>query len=197
MNNWQMISIKIKYSAHLILIFFVCIQFQNSFAQEFTRIEDNAGISHIHVDEFIMGGGAAFFDYDNDGYIDLYITGGELGDKLFHNNQDETFSDVSIDAGFIITETTKTNGVCTGDIDNDGDRDVFITTGVNSANLLFENQGDGTFENISNIAGITDSTWSSSVSMGDYNMDGYLDIYVGNYVELENLPDVPFYEQVD
>ena len=180
----------------LLLLFVFALQGMSN-AQDFVRIEQSAGISHMHVDEFIMGGGAAFFDYDNDGYIDIYVTGGSLGDKLYHNNQDETFSDVTVEAGFGNIETIKTTGVCTGDIDNDGDRDVFITTGVNSANLLFENQGDGTFIDISGPAGIYHATWSSSATMGDYNMDGYLDIYVGNYVEIENLPLVPFYEQIN
>jgi hypothetical protein len=169
----------------------------NAHSQEFTRIEESAGIDQQHIDEFIMGGGAAFFDYDNDGYLDIYVTGGSSRDKLYHNNQDETFTEVGLEAGFLITQTTKTNGVCTGDIDNDGDRDVFVSTGVGEANLLFENLGDGTFSNISNAAGIIESTWSTSVSMGDYNMDGYLDIYVGNYVEIFNFPGVPFYQQID
>ena len=117
-------------------------------------------------------------------------------DKLYHNNQDETFTDVSTLAGFTATGSIITNGVCTGDIDNDGDRDIFVTTGVDSPNLLFENQGDGTFINISSEAGIVEMTWSSSASMGDYNLDGYLDIYVGNYVETFNLPGVPFYQQI-
>ncbi len=168
----------------------------NANSQEFTRIEESAGIDQQHIDEFIMGGGAAFFDYDNDGYLDIYVTGGASRDKLYHNNQDETFTELGLEAGFLITQTTKTNGVCTGDIDNDGYRDVFVTTGVGEANLLFKNLGDGTFSNISNAAGIIESTWSTSVTMGDYNMDGYLDIYVGNYVEIFNFPGVPFYQQI-
>lgn len=169
----------------------------NSFAQEFTRIEDIAGIDHLHVDEFIMGGGAAFFDYDNDGDLDIYVTGGANYDKLYRNDGDETFTDVSIAAGLEATDTIATNGVCTGDIDNDGDRDIFVTTGVEDMNLLYENQGDGTFINIAEEAGIIEATWSTSVTMGDYNMDGFLDIYVMNYVEIFGFPGVPFYEQIE
>jgi hypothetical protein len=188
--------IKNKLTKHLLFSFAFIIAFFDLFSQEFTRIEDSAGISHLHIDEYIMSGGAAFFDYDNDGSLDIYVTGGSTMDRLYHNNQDETFEDVSILAGFAATDSIITNGVCTGDIDNDGDRDIFVTTGVDSPNLLFENQGDGTFINISFEAGIVEMTWSSSASMGDYNLDGYLDIYVGNYVETFNLPGVPFYQQI-
>lgn len=170
---------------------------QSSIAQEFLRIDDEAGINHQHIDEYIMGGGAAFFDSNNDGYLDIYVTGGSERDKLYINNQDDTYSEVGISAGFGTTDTINTNGVCTGDIDNDGDRDVFVTTADGFSNLLFENQGDGTYSNISTVAGIIDNVWSTSVTMGDYNMDGYLDIYVGNYVTITGLPDIPFYEQLD
>ena len=68
----------------------------NANSQEFTRIEESAGIDQKHIDEFIMGGGAAFFDYDNDGYLDIYVTGGSNRDKLYHNNQDETFTEVEL-----------------------------------------------------------------------------------------------------
>jgi len=166
-------------------------------AQEFTRIEEAAGIDIQHIDEFIMGGGAAFFDSNNDGYLDIYVTGGENQDKLYINNQDGTYSDVTVSAGLANTAIFKTNGVCTGDIDNDGDRDIFVTTGEGESNLLFENQGDGTYLNISESAGIDDNVWSTSVTMGDYNNDGYLDIYVGNYVTIGNQPNTPFYEQLE
>jgi hypothetical protein len=166
-------------------------------AQEFTRIEEAAGIDIQHIDVFLMGGGAAFFDSNNDGYLDIYVTGGDNQDKLYINNQDETYTDISESAGFAITAIAKTNGVCTGDIDNDGDRDIFVTTGDGESNLLFENQGDGTYLNISEAAGIDDDVWSTSVTMGDYNNDGYLDIYVGNYVTIGNQPGTPFYEQLE
>lgn len=179
------------------LIAVVSLVAQSTFAQDFTRKEVDAGISQRHIDEYIMGGGATFFDSNNDGFLDIYITGGEERDKLYISNQDDTYTDIAIDSSFDITDSVKTNGVCTGDIDNDGDRDIFITTGEGFSNLLFENQGDGTYLDISTSAGINDAVWSTSVTMGDYNLDGYLDIYVGNYVTFEGLPDIPFYEQMD
>lgn len=182
----------------LLIIIVIFLTGQTIMAQEFTRIEDEAGIDHRHLDEYIMGGGAAFFDSNNDGYIDIYITGGDERDKLYINNQNNTYTDVADSAGFVITAGVKTNGVCTGDIDNDGDRDVFVTTGDGYGNLLFENQGDGTYLNISTDAGVAgNNVWSTSVSMGDYNNDGYLDIYVGNYVTITGLPNIPFYEQLE
>jgi hypothetical protein len=182
----------------LLIIIVIFLTGQTIMAQEFTRIEDEAGIDHRHLDEYIMGGGAAFFDSNNDGYIDIYITGGEERDKLYINNQNNTYTDVADSVGFLITAGVKTNGVCTGDIDNDGDRDVFVTTGDGYGNLLFENQGDGTYLDISTDAGVAgNNVWSTSVTMGDYNNDGYLDIYVGNYVTITGLPNIPFYEQLE
>ena len=167
------------------------------FSQDFARIGEQAGIDHLHVDEHIMGGGASFFDFNNDGFIDIYVTGGDEMDKLYKNNGDLSFTDVGVIAGFSVTDGIKTTGVCTGDIDNDGDRDIFVATNENAACLLFENQGDGTFLNISTTAGIIDTSWSTSITMGDYNMDGYLDIYVGNYVKTYGAEDTPFYDQIE
>jgi len=179
------------------LTFALSILSGSLFAQDFVRIGAQSGIDHLHIDEHIMGGGAAFFDYNNDGLIDIYVTGGDEMDKLYQNNGDLSFTDVGVSAGFSITDGIKTTGVCTGDIDNDGDRDIFVATNENAACLLFENQGDGTFSNISVTAGIIDTSWSTSVTMGDYNMDGYLDIYVGNYVKTYGAEDTPFYEQIE
>jgi hypothetical protein len=147
-------------------------------------------INHVHLDSNLMGGGVACFDFNNDGYEDIYMTGGTNRDQLFENNQNGTFSEVGISAGLSITGSVKTVGVTTGDIDNDGDRDLFITTSENHNNLLFLNNGNSTFTDISISAGIIDSSWSTSASFGDFNRDGYLDIYVSNYV---NYFDLPFY----
>jgi len=145
-------------------------------------------IVHVHLDSNIMGGGVACFDFNNDGYEDIYMTGGSNRDQLFENNQNGTFSEVGISAGLSITGPVKTVGVTTGDIDNDGDRDLFVTTSENHNNLLFLNNGNSTFTDISIAAGIIDSSWSTSASFGDFNRDGYLDIYVSNYVSYFNLP---------
>ena len=159
-----------------------------TFSQNFTETSQTSGVIHEHVDPHIMGGGAAFFDYNKDGYEDIYITGGNNRDQLFENNQNGTFSEIGIAAGLGMTSAIKTNGVTTGDIDNDGYREIFVTTSEDYANLLFYNNGDGTFTDISTSAGLTALSWSMSASFGDYDNDGFLDLYVGEYVNYFNTP---------
>lgn len=161
-------------------------------AQTYEDVALQSGIQHFTVVGTVIGGGTAIFDYNNDGFQDIFLIGGERPDKLFQNDGDGTFTDVSLAAGIVKDSGLATQGVVTGDIDNDGDRDLFVTTMWGSANgsfkpfpcILYENNGDGTFTDISASAGILDSSWSVSASMGDYNKDGLLDIYVVNYVEM-------------
>ena len=159
-------------------------------AQTFTEVSRQSGIDHISHTITLIGGGCAFFDYDNDGWLDIYISGGNQSDKLYRNNGDGTFSERTAQAGFGTTANFYTMGVVTGDIDNDGFRDVFVTTlGIGHSfhnlvpNMLFRNNGNGSFTDISQQAGITERSWSVSAAMGDFNLDGYLDIYVVNYVD--------------
>lgn len=156
-------------------------------AQTFREISKQIGLNTYCLDETIMGGGVAFFDYNQDYYPDLFVIGGERANVLFQNNWDGTFSNVSTQAG-IELRNKKTMGVAVGDIDNDGDADLFITTAKDQANVLLENQGDGTFRDISEKAGITDVSWSTSATFGDFNKDGLIDIYVNNYAEFESYP---------
>lgn len=160
-------------------------------AQTYTEVAQAIGIHHTHKDLNRMGGGCAFFDYNNDGYEDLYLSGGHDRDYLYQNNGNGTFTEVGIAAGLATTGTYQTFGVITGDIDNDGDRDLFLTTFMDTDSLgndyfvnnkLFVNQGNGTFIDESTSAGITDSTMSIAATFGDFNKDGYLDIYVANYL---------------
>lgn len=162
--------------------------FSFSLAQIYVEASQAMNIAHVHLDSNIMGGGVACFDFNNDGYEDIYMTGGTNRDQLFENNQNGSFSEVGISAGLSITGPAKTVGVTTGDIDNDGDRDLFVTTTEDHNNLLFLNNGNNTFTNISISAGIIDSSWSTSASFGDINKDGFLDIYVSNYVNYYSLP---------
>ena len=142
------------------------------------------GLQHTYLNGKPMGGGAAWFDYDNDGDEDIWITGGSNQDQLFRNEGGASFSNVSLAAGLGITDGIVTNGVLTGDLDNDGDRDVLVTTDVLWGNLLFRNNGDGSFTDISLSSGIgSDTAWSTVASFGDVNLDGFLDLYIGNYVE--------------
>lgn len=176
------------FSADYWVILF-CSLASTSYSQTFTEVSQLAGINHFIYSPSLIGGGCAFFDYNNDGWLDIYIVGGLNQDKLYRNNGDGSFTDVAASAGLYAAGLFYTQGVVTGDIDNDGNRDIFVTTlGDNNdwaepvRNILYRNNGNGTFTDIAAFAGLTDSTWSVSASMGDYNLDGYLDIYVGNYV---------------
>ncbi|MEM6697320.1 MAG: CRTAC1 family protein, partial [Bacteroidota bacterium] len=156
-------------------------------AQTFREISQQIGLNTYCLDETIMGGGVAFFDYNQDYHPDIFVIGGERANVLLQKNWDGTFSNVSVQAGIELRDKY-TMGVAVGDIDNDGDKDLFITTAKNQANVLLENQGDGTFVDISEKSGITDISWSTSATFGDFNRDGLIDIYVNNYAEFETFP---------
>ena len=150
----------------------------------FQEKSQEVGINHYFHNGNLMGGGVAVFDYNNDGWEDLWINGGNHRDVLYQNAGNGTFEEIGGPAGLAITEAYRTTGVVTGDIDNDGLRDVFITTRENTANILLKNMGDGTFRNITETAGLNPYiAWSTTAGFADVNLDGYLDLYVGNYVE--------------
>ncbi len=158
-------------------------------AQVFEEVSRSAGVRHycygpLHQ----ICGGVAVFDYNNDGYEDIYLTGGLEPDRLYENNGNGTFRDVTKDAGLGFLKDTPTVGVATGDIDNDGHREIFVTTEEGHRAFLLRNNGDGTFTDITETAGITGEQWSTSVTFGDYNLDGFLDIYVSSYVVYDSLP---------
>jgi enediyne biosynthesis protein E4 len=142
-------------------------------------------------------GGAAAFDYDNDGWMDiLLVDGSTLADyrggkchppRLYHNNHDGTFTDVSAKSGLNFCGWGY--GVAIGDFDNDGWEDVFITGFQGSA--LYHNNHDGSFTDVTKKAGVANADrWGTSAAFGDYDNDGNLDLYVANYVDLDvnNLP---------
>ena len=173
---------------------------------QFTRITDEAGIQFRHFNGATgekhlvetMGGGAAFFDYNNDDYLDIYLVNGapltrktpdvQPTNRLYRNNGDGTFTDVTHHAG--VADTGYGIGCCVADYDNDGYRDLFISNF--GKNVLYRNNGDGTFSDISKQVGITDeSLFSAGCAFADYDNDGWLDLVVVNYVilNLENAPD--------
>jgi len=148
-----------------------------------------------------MCGGVAAFDYDNDGWVDIFlVNGSEIADfkagkchpsKLYHNNHDGTFTDVTAKSG--IDHCGWGFGVAVGDYDNDGKDDLYITY-LNGA-VLYRNNGDGTFSDVTSKAGVGNSgKWGTSAAFGDYDDDGYLDLYVANYVDL-NLDHLPEFGQ--
>ncbi|MEM6455827.1 MAG: CRTAC1 family protein [Acidobacteriota bacterium] len=128
--------------------------------------------------------GIALFDHDRDGDLDIYVTNGPgAANSLFSNQHAEsgvvTFIDVGPTSGADAT-SQDSSGVCFGDIDNDGDHDLYVLGSI-EPNRLFENQGDGTFAEITDAAGVGGGAYSStSCAMGDVDNDGYLDIFVGN-----------------
>ncbi|HHG83965.1 MAG TPA: CRTAC1 family protein, partial [Bacteroidetes bacterium] len=153
------------------------------YAQTFSEVSQAAGIDHYTYNPVQMGAGVAWFDYDADGDEDLYFTGGAAPSKLYRNNGDGTFSDVTQASGLYIPAHLHTQGVVTGDLDNDGYREVFIGTQWIEPNFLFHNNGDGTFTDISLTSGIEpDSNWIASATFGDVNLDGLLDLYTASYV---------------
>lgn len=156
-------------------------------AQVFQEISAKIGINTICLDEHLMGGGVLFFDYNNDFYPDLYIIGGDAPNTLLQNNWDGTFSDVSQLAKVALADIESV-GAAAGDIDNDGDDDLLVTTGPKHPNVLLRNNGDGTFTDISQSAGIRERSWSTSATFGDYNLDGLIDIYISNYADFEKEP---------
>ncbi len=151
-------------------------------SQTFQEVSTQSGMNHYFYHPDLIGGGVAFFDFNNDGWEDVYLTGGYDQDKLYRNMGNGQFQEIGSMAGLGFTESVVTQGVTTGDIDNDGDRDVFVTTDEHDANLLLINDGAGNFVEVGRTVGISDTLWTTSATMGDFNLDGWLDIYAVNYV---------------
>ncbi len=145
------------------------------------------------------GSGVAFFDYDNDGWLDIYMTNGVRFDEtyapgkaptchLYKNNRDGTFKDVTESSG--LARTGWQTGVCVGDFDNDGWDDLFCCYWGH--NVLWKNNGDGTFTDVTRKAGLYEGRirWGSGCTWLDYDRDGFLDLFVANYIDLDinNVP---------
>ena len=132
------------------------------------------GVEHHHrvkIEE-MMGGGVCIFDFNNDGFEDIYLTGGVFQDELFKNNGNRSFMKVSRYAGFSKTSDYNTMSVVAGDINNDGFKDLFVGTGRGQENLLFLNNGDNTFTDIGQDAGFVKNEWTMGATFGW--VSGYL-----------------------
>ena len=137
-------------------------------------------------------GGVALTDFDNDGWLDLYLVNGSTLDderrgrkralnRLYRNNRDGTFADVTERAG--VGGRHWGMGACTGDVNGDGFDDIYVTN--LGPNLLYINGGDGTFREAGKASGVDQSSYSSSCAFADYDRDGDLDLYVSNYLQFE------------
>lgn len=151
----------------------------------FQRFDDQRGLHRIQE---ANGGGVALFDFDGDGMLDVFLTNGcrlpvsesdeDTPSRLFRNHGDCRFKDVT--SGSLI-ESGYTYGCAVGDFNNDGFDDLYLTAfGQNS---LWENNGDGTFSDITQSSGVSDLSWGSSVAFADLDRDADLDLYVTNYVD--------------
>jgi hypothetical protein len=171
---------------------------------QLTDITAKTGITFTHLSspdkKYIvesMSGGVALIDYDRDGFPDIYFTnapdvamslaGTKARSALYHNNHDGTFTDVTDKAG--VGHPCWAMGAVVGDYNNDGWPDLLVSCfgGV----VLYRNNGDGTFTDVSKPSGLsTDSGWATGASFGDYDNDGFVDLFVPHYVDL-NLNDLP------
>ena len=176
----------------------------------FNEVTSQSGIHFQHHDgrsgekyyPEILGSGAAWFDYDRDGDLDLYLVNGSdlpsinsdvpatLGlssrrrietNVLYRNNADGTFTDVTSEAG--VNDSGYGFGCCAGDYDNDGFLDLYVTNF--GANILYHNNGDGTFTDVTSQAGVGDERWGTSAVFADYDADSDLDLFVVNYVDFK------------
>jgi hypothetical protein len=169
----------------------------------FQDITENIGIDFKHSigDEHLsnlvesVGGGAAFLDYDQDGFLDIYICNGahleglsegdkpkeDLQNQLYRNLQNGTYENVTQKAG--VGDKGYGMGMTIGDLDNNGYPDIYVSN--HGENVLYKNNGDGTFKDISKNAGVAGSECSVGAVWLDYNNDGFIDLYVGNYIKFD------------
>ena len=176
----------------------------STFGVTLTDVAAQAGLNSICVSgradtkRWIVettGCGIAFFDYDQDGWLDVFQVNATTLDRfsqgreptchLYHNNRDGTFTDVTAKAG--LAKTGWGQGVCVGDYDNDGWDDLFVTSW--GQNTLYRNNGDGTFADVTEKAGLLQHgsrpRWNNGCSFLDYDKDGHLDLFVANYVDVD------------
>jgi hypothetical protein len=176
---------------------------------DYPQLVDITGLTGIHFDhksspeaKFIaesMSGGLALIDYDRDGWPDIYFTNAQSVDMalhgvkarsaMYHNNHDGTFTDVTDKAG--VGYPCWAMGASVGDYNNDGWPDIVVTC-LNGV-VLYRNNGDGTFSNVTKESGLSiDTGWATGAAFGDYDRDGWADLFVSHYVDF-HLDDLPVF----
>jgi len=174
---------------------------------KFTDVTEAAGIHFKHcLGDFEMsniaeatGPGCAIFDYDNDGFMDIYFVNGrwhsdisdnrgrtlkgKLKNALYHNNGNGTFNDVTDKAGVAGNEDSYGMAAAAADYDNDGDLDLYVCNYGRS--ILYRNNGDGTFTDVTEKGGLASPGWALAAPWFDYNGDGFLDVFVCHYLEYD------------
>ena len=156
-----------------------------------TWVHDNGRSELRHLPE-TCGGGGLFFDYDNDGWMDIYLVNSGPSDfytpkapirnALYHNNGDGTFTDVTEKAGVACGQMGNFGmGAAAADFDGDGWQDLYVTN--YGANVLFHNNGNGTFTNVTDKAGVAAPNWSTCATWFDYDNDSKLDLFVSSFVQ--------------
>jgi hypothetical protein len=167
-----------------------------------TDVAPQAGLTTpvVYGEEYIKryiveanGPGIAFYDYDQDGWLDIFVPSGtrlegfphgqEPTNRLYRNNRNGTFTDVTARAG--LTRTGWCYGVCVGDYDNDGYDDLFLT--YYGKNVLYHNNGDGTFTDVTDKAGLAEgrTRYGTGCTFVDYDRDGHLDLLVSRYIDMD------------
>jgi hypothetical protein len=213
MNIGTDIGMPVPATSKILILLAICLaasaqvpQAKLPFSRRFTDVTRSAGIDfHLTAGsaqkKFIfesVEGGVAVFDFDRDGWQDLFFVNGttmELGDgdraptgKLYRNRHNGTFEDVTATSG--ITAKGWCFGAAVGDYDNDGFDDLFIT--CLGRNYLYHNNHNGTFTDVTDRAGVGGGGFSTSAAFGDYDNDGHLDLVVARYVELDPKNPPPF-----
>ena len=154
----------------------------------FVDVTEESGIDFLHrrlrMDAVDVGAGAVIFDFNTDGFQDIYITSNDGPNALYRNNRDGTFSEVAAAAGLDDRGGGTSNGGCAADYDNDGDPDLFVSHFGPSR--FYRNNGDGTFSNVTSrsLGRVTPLERTMGCAWGDYDRDGHLDLVVVNHVRL-------------
>ncbi len=161
----------------LSLFFFIVFQLQLP-AQQFTKVTTGS-----HVNDLAASRSINWIDYDGDGDLDLFVTRGKQGGQnnmMFRNDGAPNYTFTKMDTMIISRDNEPSDGSSWGDMDNDGDPDLFVVNWYNRNNMMYRNNGQGNFTKITTGNPATDGGYSETCSWGDYNNDGLLDLYVSN-----------------